>query len=106
MEIVGEMQNRDELVSCQDVVTWLCAACTSRGGGGTQNTLPSVLNTLYPIYVPPEVYRYVTSKVQADLPALAQPTGVGGGPGAEALTGALRAPEAARGDAAGAPPRG
>lgn len=102
MELVGEMQARHEIEACQDVVTWLRAACTARGGGGAQNAIPSVHSTLAPVHLPPEVYRYVTTKVQGDLPAL-QTGGPGGGPGAEAFAGALRALGTARGGTADVP---
>ena len=95
-EIAGEMQTRNELDTCQDVLTWLRAACTARGGGGALATVPSVYQTLTPLHLPEEVYQYVTSKVQGDLPALTHPdrTGV---PGADAIAGALRAMGATRG---------
>lgn len=69
-EIVGAIQAQNEVESCQDVITWLRAACTARGGGGAQTALPSVLHTFTPLHLPLEVYRYVTAKVQSDLPVL------------------------------------
>ena len=70
MEMVGEMQARNEIAVCQDVITWLRAACTARGGAGALNMTPSVLNEVYPIHLPAELYNYVTSKIQSDLPVL------------------------------------
>lgn len=70
-EVVGAIQANNEFEACQDVVTWLRAACTARGGGGAQTAAPSVLHTFTPLHLPPEAYRYVTAKVQADLPAIA-----------------------------------
>jgi hypothetical protein len=99
-EIAGEMQARDELDTCQDVLTWLRAACTARGGGGALATVPSVYQTLTPLHLPEEVYQYVTSKVQGDLPALTHPPDRTGLPGADAIAGALQALGATR--AAGA----
>ena len=72
-EVVSAIQAQHETEACQDVITWLRAACTARGGGGAQMAAPSVLHTIVPLHLPPEVYRYVTSKVRADLPALAAP---------------------------------
>lgn len=95
-EIVGAIQAQNEVDSCQDVVTWLRAACTARGGGGAQTALPSVLHTFTPLHLPPEVYRYVTAKVKSDLPVLVEPDRLGGGPGAETLAGALRLLDASR----------
>ena len=98
-EIHGAMQARGELDMCRDVLTWLRAACTARGGQGPQNTVPSVLHELPPVHLPEGVYRYLTSKVKDDLPALLAPdtatqemTGT--------LAGALRA--LTRGDGRGA----
>lgn len=90
-EIVGAIRADEALESCNDVVVWLRAACTARGGGGAQNALPSVHHPLVPLHMPPEVYQYVTQKVQTDLPAL-KVTGDAGNPGTTAtLIGALRA---------------
>lgn len=89
-EIVGAIRADEALESCQDVVTWLRAACTARGGGGAQNALPGVLHPLPALHLPPEVYRYVTSKVQNDLPATTPDMG-GTGETAATLVGALRA---------------
>jgi hypothetical protein len=94
-ELVGEMQNRNEVDACRDVVTWLRAACVARGGGGVNVAIPSVHQTIVPLHLPEDVYRYVTSKVQGDLPALTHPdrTGV---LEADALAGAMRALGAAQ----------
>ena len=101
-ELIGAMQAQNELEVCRDVVAWLRAACTARGGGGALTAVPSVVNEIYPIHLPPEVYRYVTSKVQADLPALVQGGALVGGPdGNAALVGALQALNAARGTGGG-----
>lgn len=98
-ELVGVMRAEGTLESCQDVTIWLRAACTARGGGGAQTAVPSVLHVFTPVHLPPEVYQYVTSKVQSDLPALRAADGVGGGATAQ-LVGALQALAAARRDAA------
>jgi hypothetical protein len=89
---VGAIQAQNEAETCQDVVAWLKAACTARGSGGAQNATPSVVHAFPPLHLPPEAYRYVTSKVQADLPAL--DGGLGGGSGGvtdPTVAGALQA---------------
>jgi hypothetical protein len=71
-DIVGAIQAHNEAEACQDIIAWLRAACTARGGGGLLNAVPSVLvHTFPPLHLPPEAYRYVSMKVHADLPALA-----------------------------------
>lgn len=89
-ELYGAMQARGEVERCQDIVIWLKAACTARGGGGLQNGVPVVYHPLAPVHLPGEVYRYMIGKVRGDLPALAAPdattTGI-----TDTLAGALRA---------------
>ena len=101
-EIVGAITAHHEVDACQDILTWLRAACTARGGGGAQNAVPSVHHTFAPLHLPPEAYRYVTSKVHSDLPALREHELGGGMGGAAAFAGALRtlglAREAGRGN--------
>ena len=95
-ELYGAMQARNEVAVCQDVLTWLKAACTARGGEGLQNNVPVVFHQTTPVHLPPEVYRYMIGKVKGDLPALATPDAMT----AEVtgtLAGALRALTAARG---------
>jgi hypothetical protein len=99
-ELYGSMQARDEVAACTDILIWLRAACTARGGGGAQNGSPCVLYPLTAVHLPEQVYRYMISKVRADLPALADPdpataevTGT--------LAGALRALTSARGGGEG-----
>ena len=58
-EIVGAIRADEALASCEDVVAWLRAACTARGGGGAQNASPSVLHQFTPLHLPPEVYSYL-----------------------------------------------
>ena len=73
-ELHGAMLARNEVVACRDVLSWLKAACTARGGEGLQNTVPVVYHdALAPVHLPAEVYRYLTGKVRAELPALAAP---------------------------------
>ena len=72
-ELYGAMQARNEVEAGQDVLTWLRAACTARGGEGLQNTVPAVFQQLAPVHLPPDVYRYMITKVRLDLPALAAP---------------------------------
>lgn len=85
-ELVSAIQAQHEAEACHDVIVWLRAACTARGGGGAQQAVPGVLHTVAPLHVlPPEVYQYVTSKVRADLPALGAPVPGLEGPAAAAL---------------------
>ena len=68
------MRAQNEMESCQDVVAWLKAACTARGGGGAQNSVPGrVHHPFTPVHLPPPVYTYMIAKVRLDLPALAEP---------------------------------
>ncbi|KAI2490266.1 hypothetical protein MHU86_24316 [Fragilaria crotonensis] len=103
-ELYGAMQARNEVAVCQDVLTWLKAACTARGGEGLQNNVPVVFHLTTPVHLPPEVYRYMIGKVKGDLPALATPDAMT----AEVtgtLAGALRALTSARGGGDGAEER-
>ena len=99
-EIVSAIQAQHEEVSCHDVIVWLRAACTARGGGGAQLAVPGVLHSFTPLHLPAEVYQYVTTKVRADLPALATPQDMGGdgGPVAAALLRTLGLARAAIGE--------
>ena len=74
-ELYGAMVARNEvMLACQDVLTWLKAACTVRGGEGLQNSVPVVYHdAMPPVHLPPTVYRYLIGKVRADLPALSAP---------------------------------
>jgi hypothetical protein len=87
-EIHGAMQARGELDLCQDVVTWLKAACTARGGGELQNAVPNVYHPLAAVHLPEPAYKYLTDRVTSDLPGLG---GAGGGEHDATLAGALRA---------------
>ena len=90
-ELVGAIRADNALDSCADVISWLRAACTARGGGGANNGLPSVLHQLNPLHFPPGVYQYLTQKVRGDLPGIARAESAEG-PGATAsIVGALRA---------------
>lgn len=102
-ELVGAIRADGTMAACQDMLVWLRAACTARGGGGAQTTQPSVLQTFAPLHLPPEVYRYLTAKVQGDLPALGEEGGAGGAATAATLAGALRAITTGRLDEEGAP---
>ncbi|KAI2499710.1 hypothetical protein MHU86_14791 [Fragilaria crotonensis] len=72
-ELYGSMLARDEVAACTDVLIWLRAACTARGGGGAQNGSPCVHYPLTAVHLPEQVYRYLIGKVRADLPALGDP---------------------------------
>jgi hypothetical protein len=69
MEIAGAIRGDDNDVPCGDVLTWLRAACTCRGGAGAQAMVPIVLQTLPPVHLPAAVHDYVSSKIASDFPA-------------------------------------
>lgn len=93
IELAGAIQAANALDEYQDVLIWLRAACTARGGGGAQNMVPSVLYAFTPLHLPPEVYNYMTTKVAGDLPDLAAPRREDG---PDAFAGAIRALAATR----------
>ena len=70
-ELVGAMKAQGKVEACHDVIVWLKAACTQRGGQGPQSGVPIVYHALTPVHVPPAVDRL--GKVQADLSALTTP---------------------------------
>lgn len=84
-ELVGAIQAQNEADACADVITWLHAACSTRGRAGVQMAVPSVLYSYPPLHLLPEAYQYVTAKVRADLPALAPERDDAGDPVAAAL---------------------
>ena len=96
-ELFGAIQAEGDMEAYSDVLTLLRAACAARGGGGQQNTVPSVVHPFTPVILPP-----VTAKVHSDLPALVPREEAIAGT-TEALVGAIRAlttPRAAGGAAA------
>ena len=95
-ELYGAMQARGEVDVCRDILTWLRAACTQRGGGGVNQALPAVYHPVTPLHLPDAVYRYMIGKVRGDLPSLAGPD-PGTAEVAGTLAGALRALTGARG---------
>lgn len=56
-ELVGAIQAEGAVEPYSDVIVWLRAACTARGGGGAQNTVPSVIQTFAPLHLPPRRLR-------------------------------------------------
>ena len=88
-EIAGAIRADGAVEACTDVLIWLRAACTARGGGGAQSQVPSVLHAFVPLHLPPEVYQYLTLKVKGDLPGLN--TGETHATSAATFVGALRA---------------
>ena len=106
-ELVGAIQAQHEAEACADIITWLRAACTARGGAGVQMAVPSVLHSYPPLHLPPEAYQYVTAKVRADLPAQATERDGAGDPISAALLRTLGlardASDRAEGGAAKAP---
>ena len=99
-EIVGDLLARGQMEACRDIVIWLRAACTARGGGGAQAAVPCVLQALTALHLPPDVYRYVTNKIRSDLPATIEPSRLGA-VGADAVADAIRALGDARGAGGG-----
>jgi hypothetical protein len=68
VEIAGAIRGDDNDVPCADVLTWLRAACTCRGGAGPQAMMPIVLQGLPPVHLPAAVHDYVSSKIASDFP--------------------------------------
>ena len=69
VEIAGAIRGDDNDVPCADVLTWLRAACTCRGGAGPQAMVPIVLQALPPVHLPAAVHDYVSTKIASDFPA-------------------------------------
>ena len=67
------MAARNELAACADVLGWLKAEATARGGGGLQNGIPIVYHPLAPVFLPGNFCQYIVGKVGSDLPALNAP---------------------------------
>jgi hypothetical protein len=70
-ELTGAIVAYGFTEACADLLTWLRAACTARGGAGPQNMTPGVLHTFNPVHLPDPVFGYVSLKIQQDLPGLA-----------------------------------
>ncbi len=45
-ELLGAIQAEGAMDTYNNVITWLRATCTARGGGGAQNTIPSLVYAL------------------------------------------------------------
>ena len=69
-ELSGAIHADGNEVACADVLTWLRAAFTARGGGGPLPSASILLHTLPAVHMPHLVYTFVSSKVASDLPAL------------------------------------
>jgi hypothetical protein len=67
-ELYGMFEADQVLDACGDVLTWLRAACTARGGGGELAPLPAVAHTFPLLLLPASVSNYVAAKVLSDLP--------------------------------------
>ena len=98
-ELVGVVQAEGNVNAYSDVLAWLRAACTARGGGGPHHLAPCVGHVFPPLHLPPEVHDYIVAKVRSDLPGLAQPPDASTNT-TEALVGAIRALTAPRGASA------
>ena len=94
-ELAGTIQAEGGVEAYADVLIWLRAACTARGGGGPQNAIPSVVHAFTPVLLPPEVHDYVVAKVLVDLPALGRRSEAEQGT-TDALVGAIRTLTATR----------
>lgn len=105
-ELVGAIRADGSLDSCIDVMAWLRAACTARGGGGANSGVPGVLQQVTPLHLPQEVYQYLTQKVRADLPHSANAGDVNTNGNTASLVGALRALAGGGGEGAGRAARG
>lgn len=89
-ELYGMLEADQVVDECADILTWLRAACTARGGAGDLADLPAVAYSFPLMLMPVTVSDYVTTKVAADLP---RRTGAsGGGPvgGADAMAAAVQ----------------
>lgn len=61
------MLEADQVVDeCADILMWLHAACTARGGAGDLAGLPAVAYSFPLMLMPVTVSDYVTTKVAAD----------------------------------------
>ena len=54
IELVGAIRANNAAPACQDILIWLRAACTARGGGGALTVMPGVLHPLTPVHLPPK----------------------------------------------------
>ena len=77
-EILGMLEADGLLQTCADVLTWLRAACTARGGAGELAPIPAVAQYFPILLLPAPVSDYVATKVEADLPGY-RTRAVGGG---------------------------
>ena len=59
LELYGLLEADNMLQTCADLLTWLRAACTARGGGGDLAALPSVANAFPLLLLPQAVSEYV-----------------------------------------------
>jgi hypothetical protein len=64
--LTAAMERDGTLEDCRDVLTWLRAASTARGGAGAQLGVPSVSLSFPGLHLPNAVYQYVVSKVHGD----------------------------------------
>ena len=67
VEIAGAIHGDDNDGPCADVLTWLRALCTCRGGAGPQAMVPIVLQALPPVHAAVHDY-YVSTKIAPDFP--------------------------------------
>lgn len=67
-ELYGMFEADRVLEACNDVLIWLRAACTARGGAGELAPLPAVAYSFALMLLPEAVSEYVATKVLTDLP--------------------------------------
>lgn len=91
MEIAGAIRSDGNDEACADVLTWLRAACTCRGGAGPLAQVPVVLQVLPPVHLPEAVYNFVCLKVASDFPASRGGTEARGDPNLAEVVRALSA---------------
>lgn len=91
VEIAGAIRGDDNDVPCADVLTWLRAACTCRGGEGAQSMTPIVVQSVPPVHLPAAVHDYVCGKIASDFPATLRGGPAGVDPAIVAVVRALSA---------------
>ena len=91
VEIAGAIRGDDNDGPCADVITWLRAACTCRGGAGAQAMVPIVLQALPPVHLPEAVHTFVSGKITSDFPVTLRGGPAGVDPSLAAVVRALSA---------------
>jgi hypothetical protein len=90
-ELYGMLEADKVVNECADILAWLRAACTARGGAGDLAGLSAVAHSFPLMLMPVTVSDFMTSRVAVDLPRRA--SAGGGGPpvgGADAMAAAVQ----------------